>query len=271
MPYAKKQCLACEAFFEPTSGRQAVCPVLECQIWWAEQSRPGETPEQTHKRSIQRRAVVKYRYTNPPDAEQVRLDAIEYRKENAEHCRELDKAYKKRRRDADVEADRKREREKRRRQRAADPEKAKADSRRNSANRRATKPEAVRADNAAWRAKNPEKVRANTVRWRTENPDKARAIWSRRDARKRGGEVYEIVNRRVVAERDGWICQLCFEPIDPDAPYQLENGKNNPWYLNIDHITPLSKGGEHSYANCQASHAVCNNKKNASMPDEEVA
>ena len=29
----------------------------------------------------------------------------------------------------------------------------------------------------------------------------------------------------------------------------------------IDHIVPISLGGEHSYANCQAVHFMCNSKK----------
>ena len=31
----------------------------------------------------------------------------------------------------------------------------------------------------------------------------------------------------------------------------------------IDHIVPLSKGGEHSYANCALAHTGCNSAKSA--------
>lgn len=268
MPYAKKQCIACDAFFEPTSGRQIVCTILECQIWWAQQPRPGESPEQTAKRSAARVAQTKSKALHPPDKERIRLGAIDWRRDNVVRSRELDKASKKRRRDKDLDADRRRERDKRRRQRAANPEKAKTASRESSRRRREQHPDLVKADCAEWRANNPEKVRANTDRWRRENPDKARALWARRDARIRGANIVETVNRIQVAERDNWICNECKDPIDPNAPYQLEPGKNNPEYLNIDHWIPVSKGGDHSYANSYATHAKCNNKKNAKMPDE---
>lgn len=42
-----------------------------------------------------------------------------------------------------------------------------------------------------------------------------------------------------------------------------------PWpdsgYRSIDHIIPLSRGGAHSYENCQISHLLCNIKKGASQ------
>lgn len=89
-----------------------------------------------------------------------------------------------------------------------------------------------------------------------------------RRARQMGASICENVNRLVVADRDGWICQLCFDPIDPNTPHKLENGQNNPWYLHIDHVIPLSRGGDHSYANVQASHATCNLRKHNSLPEE---
>jgi 5-methylcytosine-specific restriction endonuclease McrA len=35
----------------------------------------------------------------------------------------------------------------------------------------------------------------------------------------------------------------------------------HPLYLTIDHVIPLSKGGEHSPLNVQAAHATCNYSK----------
>jgi hypothetical protein len=58
-----------------------------------------------------------------------------------------------------------------------------------------------------------------------------------------------------VFERDGWTCQICLEPIDPalKAP--------NQWARSIDHRIPLSRGGPHSFDNCQAAHLWCNSVK----------
>lgn len=65
----------------------------------------------------------------------------------------------------------------------------------------------------------------------------------------------EIVNPAVVYERDMGLCQLCGLPVGPGE-------------LHIDHRIPLVMGGEHSYANCQTTHAACNYKKGRKMPHE---
>lgn len=62
----------------------------------------------------------------------------------------------------------------------------------------------------------------------------------------------------VVLEMDDGICGICGEDVDPER-------------FDIDHVIPLSKGGEHSYANVQVAHRSCNSRKAASMPGELVA
>ncbi len=104
----------------------------------------------------------------------------------------------------------------------------------------------------------PEERRAYQTAYRSENPDKIRGYGILRRTRKTGASVCEIVSRLAVAERDHWICQICGDWIDPDAPHKLPDGSWNPRYLHIDHIIPLSKGGVESYANVQAAHATCN-------------
>ena len=84
----------------------------------------------------------------------------------------------------------------------------------------------------------------------------------KRRARLANASVIESVDRFTVAELDDWICQLCGDPIDPEAPFRLDDGSYNPEYLHIDHIVSLSNGGDHSYDNCQASQARCNWRKN---------
>lgn len=92
---------------------------------------------------------------------------------------------------------------------------------------------------------------------------KTNAHRQRHMARKRAGFV-ERVFRRKVFERDAWICQLCnkptsskrWQPDDPLAP-------------TIDHIIPLAKGGDHSYANTQCAHAICNSRKQDQIEAEQ--
>lgn len=43
--------------------------------------------------------------------------------------------------------------------------------------------------------------------------------------------------RRRVVERDDWICQLCFAPIDPEAP------EVDDYSLTLDHIVEAADGG----------------------------
>ena len=59
----------------------------------------------------------------------------------------------------------------------------------------------------------------------------------------------EDVDPLVVLERDDGICGICLDDVDPTN-------------FHVDHIFPISLGGEHSYANVQAAHPFCNVSKN---------
>lgn len=71
----------------------------------------------------------------------------------------------------------------------------------------------------------------------------------------------ESVSPEIVFDRDDWICQICHSDIPRDAAWP------DPMSASMDHIKPLSKGGDHSYANCQASHFACNTRKGARYDD----
>ena len=60
----------------------------------------------------------------------------------------------------------------------------------------------------------------------------------------------EVVSRLVVFENSAGICGICGEAVSIDA-------------FAVDHIIPLAKDGEHSYANTQAAHKRCNSRKGA--------
>ena len=79
----------------------------------------------------------------------------------------------------------------------------------------------------------------------------------RRRARMMGVYVGPKAPRFKIADRDDWLCGLCGDQI----PRVVQHG--HPLYLTIDHIIPLSKGGEHSPSNVQAAHATCNYSKGA--------
>jgi hypothetical protein len=58
-------------------------------------------------------------------------------------------------------------------------------------------------------------------------------------------QFVEHVDPQVVYERDKGICGICQGPVDPQN-------------FHVDHVCPLAKGGEHSYANTQVAHPACN-------------
>ena len=107
-----------------------------------------------------------------------------------------------------------------------------------------------------FREENPEYF----SRWRKENPERGRAGASKRRALKLAAFV-EDVSHEAVFERDQWRCQLCGGETSGEWP--------DPLSASLDHIMPLSKGGEHSYANTQCAHLRCNIQKGCS--DYQVA
>ncbi len=64
----------------------------------------------------------------------------------------------------------------------------------------------------------------------------------------------ELVQPKIVWDRDGGICGICNKPVE-----------SNNWHL--EHKIPLSKGGEHSYRNVQVSHPICNWQKHVTIPN----
>lgn len=76
----------------------------------------------------------------------------------------------------------------------------------------------------------------------------------RRRAARRGLSV-ERFTERDIFERDGWRCQLCRATVDPVLVWP------HPLSASLDHILPISKGGQHRRANVQLAHLRCNVEK----------
>ena len=90
----------------------------------------------------------------------------------------------------------------------------------------------------------------------SEGRDRLRQNYSRRRALKLSAFV-EDVRWSEVMERGKWVCHLCGDNIPKDAKYP------NPKFGTVDHVLPLSMGGQHSYANCKPAHLTCNCRKGA--------
>ena len=70
------------------------------------------------------------------------------------------------------------------------------------------------------------------------------------------GAKSEPVDRLVVFNRDKWVCRLCGK-----RTIRSRLGQRHPKAPTLDHVTPLSKGGSHTYDNLQCAHLRCNMDK----------
>ena len=77
-----------------------------------------------------------------------------------------------------------------------------------------------------------------------------------RQRRAKTKTVRVTMTPREIWERDGGRCGLCLRKIDIGRKWP------DRMALAIDHIIPLSKGGEDTPENLQATHAKCNGRKN---------
>ena len=93
--------------------------------------------------------------------------------------------------------------------------------------------------------------------------EEARMHRHTRKARVKGAKI-EQVSATKVYERDSYICGICGEPIDKNLKHP------DPMSCSLDHIIPLSKGGEHSMANTQPAHLVCNLSKGNRIINKET-
>jgi len=75
-----------------------------------------------------------------------------------------------------------------------------------------------------------------------------------RRAQKMGAHC-DNFNPDEVFERDGYRCQLCGKKTRPDY------NRFHPLFPNLDHIVPLSKGGNHTKRNTQCLCHQCNSTK----------
>lgn len=75
----------------------------------------------------------------------------------------------------------------------------------------------------------------------------------------------EKIDRDVVGERDGWRCGICRKRVNNSIPWP------KPLSPSLDHIVPLSQGGQHTYANSRISHLGCNMQRSNQGGDEQLA
>lgn len=99
-----------------------------------------------------------------------------------------------------------------------------------------------------------EKKASYNKHWRLDHPERIRAYRHKRRAHMQNSEVEDFLDGEIF-ERDNWICQLCFEPIDQSLKWPDSQSKS------LDHIIPVSKMGSHTRDNVQIAHVICNLRK----------
>lgn len=104
---------------------------------------------------------------------------------------------------------------------------------------------------------NRERALEGSRRWAAANRDRKTQATANYRARK-AGVFRERIYRKKVWEQHNGACGICNRPCDPAN-----------WHL--DHIIPIFRGGEHSYANVQPAHPTCNLRKWAHLPEELAA
>lgn len=79
-----------------------------------------------------------------------------------------------------------------------------------------------------------------------------------RRAYRYGVKAEKGITLKAIIKKDGGICQICGLPVNEN---DIQGGHIRRMYPTIDHITPLSKGGTHTWNNVQLAHMMCNSKK----------
>ena len=85
--------------------------------------------------------------------------------------------------------------------------------------------------------------------------ERRRANYERRRALKRGASSAESFTNTSIFERDNWTCGICSAPVDGSLEWP------DPLSVSLDHVIPVSLGGEHSPSNTQCAHLFCNLSK----------
>lgn len=122
----------------------------------------------------------------------------------------------------------------------------------------------ARAKVSVWQKENPEKKQRNNAKWKKGNKDKISDYSRKRRAAILGAKDFDkTLSLAHLCVRDNWICHICFKPI-------AKGNKDPRWGPSLDHIIPLSKGGDHTWKNAQLAHRSCNSSKNARVMTQKM-
>lgn len=101
---------------------------------------------------------------------------------------------------------------------------------------------------------NRKKLSESTKRWRVENPDKVAILTAKHNARRRPAKMYlptKKLAEKLVTQNNR--CHWCNDELIKK---------------HLDHVVPVSRGGEHTLENTVWACPACNLQKSALMVDE---
>lgn len=121
----------------------------------------------------------------------------------------------------------------------------------------------IKSISANWYFNNRDaKLEKNKV-WTKNNPDKKRAHSRKRRALKNNSISNNYLDSDILSKY-GSDCYLCGSAVDLLAPRSIgSDGWQNS--LHLEHVIPLSKGGNDTIENIRPSHALCNLRKGSSL------
>lgn len=113
-----------------------------------------------------------------------------------------------------------------------------------------------------WAKNNPERVKERNKK----NYDKHRDMYIYLANRRRATRLKsntEYYAAKEVIQAYGSDCHICGKKIDLDAPRRPKFTGDVSFHmgLHLDHLVPLSRGGEDTIKNVRPAHAICNLQK----------
>lgn len=108
--------------------------------------------------------------------------------------------------------------------------------------------EKARAYSRQWSLEHPEQTRTKHKAWRQRHPEDVYKYVLIRRARKAAAPRMEMIDRMVIYRRDNGKCHLCHRKVSVTG-------------FHIDHLVPLSRGGNHTYDNLALAHPRCNQQR----------
>lgn len=107
------------------------------------------------------------------------------------------------------------------------------------------------SNHRAWTQSHRERARELSRNYMRKHPEFISIKNNQRRAKKANVRFEKILSKEIF-ERDNWVCRLCLKKVNKNLKWP------NQYSATIDHIIPLSKGGNHVRNNLQTAHLICN-------------